>query len=296
MVEKALICAASSLAAGEPLIGNGTDDTDIWLLLEYTGRWGRKAFEDWAEAGAIKRHVDAFLSQNSGARFQFIRREGPKPTRRRLFVAHSGGLKPTCKTLLLDNYEQLCDVDFARDGEPVHDPLYLVCTHGKRDPCCAFHGLPLYRALAHIAPEHTWQTSHLGGHRFAPTLLALPFGMLYGRVPIDALAAMHTAHTGGQVADLALLRGRTAYSYPGQVAEAHLRRASGNMRLDAIELHRVEHLNDNAWRVVMSVGDAEHVVKVTRRLGEALLQGSCHKPKLSRGWHYSARTAPNRPV
>lgn len=65
-----------------------------------------------------------------------------------------------------------------------------VCTHGTRDACCASFGIPMYMKL-HIAAEqlpHTrvWRCSHLGGHRFAPTMLDLPSGRSWGLLDDDA--------------------------------------------------------------------------------------------------------------
>ena len=56
----------------------------------------------------------------------------------------------------------------------------VVCTHGTRDPCCGTIGMQLVSELAAWAIEQPgvrlWRTSHLGGHRFAPTLVDLPSG------------------------------------------------------------------------------------------------------------------------
>ncbi|MDE3206763.1 MAG: sucrase ferredoxin [Acidobacteriota bacterium] len=55
----------------------------------------------------------------------------------------------------------------------------LVCTHGRRDVCCGSQGtdLALRLAAAGTSPGVAlWRTSHTGGHRFAPTVLALPQG------------------------------------------------------------------------------------------------------------------------
>ena len=50
----------------------------------------------------------------------------------------------------------------------------LVCTHGARDACCGKFGYGFYvemRGLAAVRGDgvRVWRTSHLGGHRFAPT-------------------------------------------------------------------------------------------------------------------------------
>ena len=66
---------------------------------------------------------------------------------------------------------------------------FLVCAHGRRDACCARLGLPLFDALnAQLLPTHLWQSSHLGGHRFAPNVVVLPVGIQLGRIPLERAA------------------------------------------------------------------------------------------------------------
>ena len=60
----------------------------------------------------------------------------------------------------------------------------LVCTHGRRDTCCGARGMELLGTLGG-APTlrrpgvRVWRTSHTGGHRFAPTAIALPSASLW---------------------------------------------------------------------------------------------------------------------
>ena len=59
----------------------------------------------------------------------------------------------------------------------------LVCTHGTRDSCCGRRGASLAADLAAAgfrAGENLWRTSHMGGHRFAPTFMVLPQGTVWG--------------------------------------------------------------------------------------------------------------------
>ncbi len=85
----------------------------------------------------------------------------------------------------------------------------LVCVHGSHDKCCAKYGFPFSRqaiaTIAHLKTElqtqrdsleqptiRVWQTSHFGGHRFAPTLIDFPTGRYYGRMTQSALHAILT--------------------------------------------------------------------------------------------------------
>lgn len=61
----------------------------------------------------------------------------------------------------------------------------LVCTHANRDICCGRFGEAAYQALrfVHERPGvRVWRTSHIGGHKFAPTLIDLPSGRFWGHL------------------------------------------------------------------------------------------------------------------
>jgi hypothetical protein len=78
-----------------------------------------------------------------------------------------------------------------------HEPLtgqhIFVCTHGRRDVRCGECGLPLVAAFQAALAERNlsetvtvWQTSHVGGHKFAGNILIYPGGDWYGYVtPAD---------------------------------------------------------------------------------------------------------------
>lgn len=62
----------------------------------------------------------------------------------------------------------------------------LVCTHGQIDSCCGRLGVPLYQALrlavADKPDTRVWRCSAIGGHRFAPTVLDMPEGRMWGHL------------------------------------------------------------------------------------------------------------------
>ena len=82
-----------------------------------------------------------------------------------------------------DDDEELSGLDpLAPGGAPTTRPTFLVCTHGRRDACCAGRGWPVAVSLTERFPEQTWQCSHVGGDRFAGNVVILPHGLYYGRV------------------------------------------------------------------------------------------------------------------
>lgn len=87
----------------------------------------------------------------------------------------------------------------------------LVCTHGTVDVACAKFGYPLYKYLRKqhaCADLRVWRVSHFGGHVFAPTLVDLPLGHLWGYVE-EAQADQIVAQTGSVEALYGHYRGWT---------------------------------------------------------------------------------------
>jgi len=123
--------------------------------------------------------------------------------------------------------------------EPIEGPLFLVCTHGRRDVCCAERGRPLAGALATVVPGATWESSHVGGDRFAGNLVAFPHGLYLGRVRADEAAEVARSYGNGRVS-LRHLRGRSCYPMPVQAAEHALRTREGFDGVDDVVLERTE--------------------------------------------------------
>lgn len=66
--------------------------------------------------------------------------------------------------------------------------------------------------------DEVWETSHSKGHRFAPTMILLPWGYSYGRISTgQAIDAVKTTAQGHMY--LTGLRGRGCWDAPGQTAE-----------------------------------------------------------------------------
>jgi hypothetical protein len=206
----------------------------------------------------------------------------------RVFAARADREHAWVETALLADVRELLDVDLtliARGrslGLERHtEHVFLVCTHGRHDACCAERGRPLAAAMAVAAPEATWEVSHIGGDRFAPNVLVLPHGLYYGELePEDAGAFLET-HAAGRL-DLDHLRGRTAYAFPVQAAEVYLRRHLGLVDVEPLGLvrhdresnhHRVELLAyGRQWRVDVetTLGGPRQLTCSATRPGRAL--------------------------
>ncbi len=237
-------CAVVSRERGEPLYGTALHN-DVWFLLEYNGPWTEKATTDNELSPEVRAWLGAQAASVGRARLQFIKyeRESSGDTVA-FFVAITSEKSPRLYRFQLAGYEALLDIDIAallageaqQDAALTGEPLLLVCTNGRRDRCCALFGLEVYYALRALEGDAVWQTTHVGGHRFAANVITFPHGLYYGRLQNAADAvAFHQAYAAGEM-PLPYLRGRSCYEEGVQAAEYFLRQQTGERRLQAFTL------------------------------------------------------------
>ena len=258
-------CSALSAAAGIPLAGTATCG-ERWLLLEHRAPWGRDALED---SGLAPELVQAL--EETGRNVLLLRRPGRPQGAPVAFAARTAEAGSRLVRLELGRLEDVLDVDPDRDGVPVAGQLVLVCTHARRDACCATHGVPAYNALRRHVPEGMlWRSSHQGGHRFAANVLALPDGIQLGRVEPGAAAEVAAALADGRI-PLPFYRGRTLHAREVQAADAAVRTELGLDRVDDVRLRA-----HDGSRVVLDTPSGPVEVRVVEREGPPL-PASCGK-------------------
>ena len=120
-------------------------------------------------------------------RLLLIRRPGRagRPAAHTCFVAHTSRAGRWLERRRLDDPAELLELDMPGVagerpgfGEEVTEPVYLVCTNGRHDRCCATYGAAAGPGPAAATAELVWESSHVGGDRFAGNLVCLPGGHL----------------------------------------------------------------------------------------------------------------------
>jgi hypothetical protein len=204
-----------------------------WLLVEQPGPWGHEALVQSDLPLDVGTRLRA-LGRRLGIRVLLIKRREPAREGRRCFLIYSGARERRIRSAQVEDPAALLDLDlpawaerrFEGVGEPFDGPLFLVCTHGKHDPCCARRGGPLYRALSDL--PNAWECTHIGGDRFAGNLVCFPHGLYFGRVGAEDGPRVAHAYAEGQI-ELDLYRGHAAFSPPVQAAD-HLVRTRHDLR------------------------------------------------------------------
>jgi len=293
--QRGQICSQLSREAGEPLYGS-VSQTQAWFLLEYPHPMGAKAFAESTLLAPFKTAFSSYVDAIPGSRLLLIKQSNlVREEDVTLFVCLSRESDPALYEIRAGSYEELLALNFPAllAQDPAYDelrrsePLFLVCTNGKRDPCCARWGLPLFTALSAAAPGQVWQSSHVGGHRFAPNLLCFPHGLYYGRVSPEGAPALLEAYRQGRL-DPTYYRGRAAYPAPAQAGEYFLRRQTGELGLEAYRLLGVEPSGEQAWelRFAEAGGSWEHRLRVASRPAGVSAPESCSKePRALQFYH-----------
>lgn len=282
-LEAPMRCSALAEDLDEPMIGS-VDQRTRWLLIEDRGAWGSHAAEDVVGRDLVG------AAKTGGLRVLLVRRREGDPSadlERKAILVDTVEREMAVRTIG-DAGElvlaEAIDAPVADFGTPATDPIFLVCTNGKRDACCALRGRALVTALAQAQPERTWECTHLGGHRFAGNLVCLPDGIVYGRVGTDDGPRLADAYLAGRL-DASMLRGRSAWPAPAQVAEGALRLELGIDGIDDVALIRTEVDRDRAL-VLLSAAGEERAFELERRAEVPPRPTSCRADEIETPMHW----------
>ncbi|HWD47334.1 MAG TPA: sucrase ferredoxin [Actinomycetota bacterium] len=284
---EALPCATLSRALTEPLYGTASRVRG-WVLLEQPGPWGREAVTESRLDRDLARALDG-QARDAHLRLLLIRRPG-RPTQGGLttcFVAHTSRQGRWLERRRLEDPAELLALDMAAVvagrrpgfGEEVVEPVYLVCTNGRHDRCCATYGRPLALALAASHGDLIWESSHVGGDRFAGNLVCLPDGHYFGRVGPDDAARVVDRHRRGAL-DLDHYRGCCIDPPVVQAAEWFARRHTGLLGAGDLDLLGRERLAGDvaAVRFARAGGGQVRVLVGADRTADPRIL-TCHSPR-----------------
>lgn len=280
-------CSDISRENDEPL-GATASRIDRWLLVEYRGLWSSDALAGSGLSDQVKARLRELRGVHPRTRLLLIRR----PDRRHhrtlaVYVADSRQGHERLARLDIARHEDLRGIDPWAEASQVDDPLFLACTHGKHDACCARYGRPLFEALGEqVGAESAWQCTHVGGDRFAANAVCLPHGVYYGRLERDEVPVLVDEYLAGRIS-LAHYRGRSCWPFAVQAAERRIRAEEGLTGLDDLSLDAVEESGDR-WTVSFTTREGLREVEVVEELGE-LTQLTCNAEAARRPLRYVAR-------
>ena len=246
-------CAPAAERRGDHLFATAAP-AERFVLVEEPGAWGRNALRESRLGTSVLAGLLA-RCHSVNARLLLVRRAHRPTESRRWAIADARlGSEATWWGAFEDD-EELCDLDPAAPrGTPTDMPTFLVCTHGRRDACCAGRGWPVAVALTEELPEQTWQCSHVGGDRFAANVVILPHGLYYGHVTPDDAVAIARRHLEGRVT-VDLFRGRSVFAPAAQAAQHFARLEHGLDGIDELRPLDLSRQPDGSVAVRLAAGE-----------------------------------------
>lgn len=214
-------CANMSRQQGEDIIGSASL-YQTYVMVECPYPWTANAFE----SKGVPENFRELVAEIKEAKLpiRFLLTLGAKPTpgnqTQVLIFQQQQGLTTGYqkKEIKVDNIADVAPMirkyltpeGLHIEGELSTTRDFFVCTHGSHDKCCSRYGYPFFRKgvamaeklglkadvtqpspagcwNAHQEYVRFWQVSHIGGHRFAPTLISFPDGRYYGALDEESL-------------------------------------------------------------------------------------------------------------
>ncbi|AKK02393.1 hypothetical protein CEPID_02565 [Corynebacterium epidermidicanis] len=263
----------------EPLPGTAKTG-ELFVALEHPYGWGHDILDGHAFGDDLTAELKKYTASHK-VQLQLIRRpgrEGQRVEQPTVLIADVFG---EVRRLAIPEPAALLDIDpHVAVGTKVDHPVLLVCTHGKRDRCCAIKGRPLAAALAAGFPGGLiWESSHTKGHRFAPSIIALPWGYSFGHLNEHAAKDLVLHLQRGELF-LPGNRGRSCWDARGQVAELAV--AARNPGTQAGEL-RIAEVEENTAVVEGGTGQ-RWLVELEPQLVDGVVSSCGDAPKQGKSW------------
>jgi hypothetical protein len=142
-------------------------------------------------------------------------------------------------------------------------------------------------ALAEAHPDETWECSHLGGDRFAGTMVVFPHGLYYGYADDGDPVRIADAFEDGRIVP-ERYRGRSSLTHPVQAAQHYARETFGDDQIGSFP-PVAEEAADSGWRVRLESPDGVVVVELDETPSEPLLS-TCAATRFVRVRQYALRS------
>ena len=232
-------CRELATDIGERVAGTAPPSARRWLLIEQRASWGAYAVKDIIPSDTLTALGQWGISVLLIRRFNDRRADGPG----RMILSDE------LKTSLVQwdfSDARNAALSFVAEGgtapsdaTPLAGPLMLVCTNGNRDACCAVVGRNILSQLSdsvmtqrRTGPQSStmptdneasvYESTHIGGHRFAGVTLLLPHGYVH-QCKDAASAEIVLARAQAGFLELQGLRGQAGLSSAAQLAEIAVR-------------------------------------------------------------------------
>jgi len=272
-------CSVLTRKSCEPLAGTAPFANHFVFISWPKKYWQYEALE--AKGGfpqGLKKWMKAQSEVNGKISIRLASRAGMSHDKVEIFIYP----EKYCYSNVLPSQIPAVLESYFRDGitgafspTPIEEDQIFICTHGRHDKCCAKFGQELADKMRyHVSKQKTavevWESSHLGGHRFAATMIDFPSGRAYGQLSPDEvpnyLASRKVAPVYG-----AAYRGSVFLTGLEQVAEAHVLHFCFMREWYCLpQIRKLEKLTKEKFRCLAVFRDAESSVDLQKNIPDEI--------------------------
>lgn len=277
-------CSITSSLRNDSIVGSATHFQRA-LLIEYNQTWLKDILTNNNLPASVQKFLTELQSSKTSTKIIFIKRSLTKGKLLNIFFLNNREISPFLNPTTITSYNQLLDLDYEQlfniPSPEALPSMFLVCTHGKKDKCCAKFGLPIYTNMYEMG-ANVWQCSHIGGDRFAPNIIYLPHCHYYGHLITSELETLvkTIAHNSIYIPKY---RGRSCYNKTTQTAEIILRNRLVNFDFNSLVLTSNQIQNDDSAVVdfLFSVDNTKQRVTLRKQISKEAFLLTCASQKKS---------------
>lgn len=267
-------CSLNSTDLHEDIFATASYFTKL-LLVEYNFPWPEDPLTNNLLPQEVNDYLLHFKKASRSNRVLFVKNKQKANLQINIFAINNLWEQPYTNHFILTDHKELLNFSDTELFSQAHENkfgelIYLVCTNGKKDKCCSKFGVPVFKQLSQLA-GNVWECTHVGGDRFAPNVLTLPYCIFYGALSIEDLPAL-VELTKEQKVFLKKYRGRSCNSLIEQAAEYYLRKQQNNLNLFDYEIVNSKETSPGYFEIEFrnTKTGALNLIKIKR--GKALIK------------------------
>ena len=273
-------CSVLTRKSAEPLAGTAPFARHFVFITWPKKYWQYEALE--AKGGfpqGLKKWMKEQSEINGKISIRLVSRAGLSQDKVEIYIYPEkycySNVLPSQIPAVLESYFQ-DGITGAFSPAAIKGEQIFICTHGRHDKCCAKFGQELADKMRyHVSRQKTavevWDSSHLGGHRFAATMLDFPTGRAYGHLSPHEIPNYLASRKAAQIYGAAY-RGSVFLSGLEQVAEAHVQHYCfiQEWRCQP-RIRKVEKLTEENFRCFADLRDAESSVDLQKIIPDEMV-------------------------
>lgn len=250
-------CREATLSIGEPMAGTASYAEQYIFLSWPKPSWQHKAMQSVGLPESLGSWLEELNKTRQKTQLRLIHRHDTTDWQVEIFIypgAHHYSQVPPHQimTVLSQHFSNQPNSTYKKNN--LSQPQLFICTHGRHDKCCAKFGQVVFQEFqkeisSQQANIDLWESTHLGGHRFAATGITFPSSNMYGRMMAEDVPVLVEYILHDRVF-APYYRGKANLSPVEQVAEAfaHQISFSQNKAL-LVKIQEMKEISDKAIQV-----------------------------------------------